>query len=90
MAFALVNATSVIVTTDRMDGFRLSARNQLPGSIKQVRTGMENVEVLIALRGGDMLLAVATHESAKELELTEGKAAAAIFKASSVILGVAV
>jgi molybdate transport system regulatory protein len=90
MAFALVNATSVIVTTDSTDGFRLSARNQLFGSIKQLRTGMEFVEVLIALKGGDSLLATITHESLNELELTEGKAVGAIFKASSVVLGVAV
>jgi molybdate transport system regulatory protein len=90
IGFALVNATSVIVTTDRTDGFRLSARNQLCGSIKQLHTGMENVEVSIALKGGGTLLAIVTHESAKELELTEGKAVSAIFKASSVILGVAV
>ena len=90
IAFALVNAASVIVTTDRTDGFRLTARNQLSGSIKQLRTGMENVEVSIALKGGDTLLAIVTHESAKELELTEGNAVSAIFKASSVILGVAV
>jgi molybdate transport system regulatory protein len=90
MAFALVDATSVVVTTDRTDGFRLSARNHLCGSIKQLRTVVENVEVLIALKGGDTLLAIVAHESAKELELMEGNAVGAIFKASSVILGVAV
>ena len=37
-----------------------------------------------------MLLAIVTNESAKELELAEGAAVSAIFKASSVILGVAV
>ena len=89
-AFALVNATSVIVTTDGTEGFRLSARNQLTGSIKQLRTGMENVEVSIALKGGDTLQAIVALESVKELELTEGKPVSAIFKASSVILGVAV
>ena len=89
-AFALVSAASVIVTRDRTDGFKLSARNQLAGSIKQVRTGVENTDVVIALKGGDTLLAIVTNESAKELELAEGAAVSAIFKASSVILGVAV
>jgi len=77
-----------MLATARLDGFKLSARNQLSGSIKQLRTGMENVEVLTGLKGGDTPLAIVTHESAKELELTEGNAVSAIFKASSVILGV--
>jgi molybdate transport system regulatory protein len=89
VAFALISPTSVIVTTDRTDGFRLSARNQLSGSIKQLRTGVENTEVFIALKGADTLLAIVTNESARELELAEGKVVSAIFRASSVILGVA-
>jgi molybdate transport system regulatory protein len=89
MAFAWVSAASVMLTTERLDGFKLSARNQLSGSIKELRTAMENVEVLIGLKGGDTLRAIVTRESAKELELAEGKAVSAIFKASSVILGVA-
>jgi molybdate transport system regulatory protein len=59
------------------------------GSIKQMRTGVENTEVVIALKGGDTLFANVTNETVKELELTEGKAVSAIFKASSVILSVA-
>jgi molybdate transport system regulatory protein len=89
VAFALISPTSVIVTPDRTDGFRLSARNQLSGSIKQLRTGVENTEVLIALKGADTLLAIVTNESARELELAEGNMVSAIFRASSVILGVA-
>lgn len=50
---------------------------------------MENTEVVIALKGDDTLRAIVTNESAEELELTEGKTVTAIFKASSVILGIA-
>lgn len=89
-AHALVNASSIIVTTECENVFKFSARNQLAGSIKRLGAGMENTEVVVALRGGDQLVAVVGNASAKELELVEGKAVCAMFKASSVILGVAV
>lgn len=88
-AFALVNASSVILTTGRTDAFKLSARNQLVGSIKHLRTGAENTEVAVALKGGDTLVALVASESAKDMELADGETVSAIFKASSVILGVA-
>lgn len=88
-AFALVSASSVILTIGRTDAFKLSARNQLVGSIKNLRTGAENTEVTLALMGGDTLVALVANESAKEMGLEDGKTVNAIFKASSVILGVA-
>ena len=49
-----------------------------------------NTEVVIALKGQDTLVAIVTTKAAKELELTVGKTVNAIFKATDVILGVAV
>ncbi|WP_251864570.1 TOBE domain-containing protein [Achromobacter sp. Marseille-Q4962] len=86
-AIALVKASSVIVGAPG-PGLRLSARNQLPGTIADVRTGAVNSEILIALDGGVTLAAIVTNESAADLGLKTGEAAVAIFKASSVILGV--
>jgi molybdate transport system regulatory protein len=88
-AYALVSASSVILMTDRMAGFSFSARNQLAGSIKELQVGVENTEVVIALAGGDALVVLLSNASARQLELVEGKAVRAMFKASSVILGVA-
>jgi len=48
-----------------------------------------NTEVVIALKGGNSVAAIITNRAARELKLAEGKRARAIFKASSVILGVA-
>ncbi|WYX51371.1 TOBE domain-containing protein [Achromobacter xylosoxidans] len=86
-ALALVKASSVIVGAPGA-GLRLSARNQLPGAITAVRTGAVNSEILIGLEGGATLAAIVTNESAQELGLREGAQAVAVFKASSVILGV--
>lgn len=86
-ALALVKASSVIVGAPGA-GLRLSARNQLPGTITAVRTGAVNSEILIGLEGGATLAAIVTNESAQELGLREGAQAVAVFKAASVILGV--
>ena len=87
-AFALVKASSIMLMTDTGD-VRLSARNQLAGSVSRVVPGAVNTEVVLQLPGGGTVAAVITNESAKSLSLTHGGAATAVFKASSVILGVA-
>ncbi|MNT71835.1 Molybdenum-pterin-binding protein MopA [compost metagenome] len=86
-AIALVKASSVIVGAPG-PGLRLSARNQLQGRISDVRTGAVNSEILIAMEGGATMAAIVTNESAADLKLDVGADAVAIFKASSVILGV--
>jgi molybdate transport system regulatory protein len=85
-AFALVKASWVIVATGKA---RLSARNRLDGTVAKVETGAVNTEVVITVKGGNSVAAIITNESAKALGLAVGKPAAAIFKASSVIIGVA-
>lgn len=86
-AFALIKASSIIVMTDD-DGARVSARNRLAGTISRVQPGAVNTEVVIDLPGSGSIAAIVTNESAKALGLAVGKAATAIFKASSVIIGV--
>lgn len=88
-AFALIKASSVIVAADTQ-GLRLSARNCLQGTVAKVLPGAVNTEVVIELAGGTSVAAIVTKESADHLGLAVGKPATAIFKASSVILGVAV
>jgi molybdate transport system regulatory protein len=88
-AYALVNPSAVIVMTEQADAFRFSARNQLAGHVTQVQAGMENTEVTITLQGGNSLVALISNVSAGELQLTAGKPVRAIFKATSVVLGVA-
>lgn len=86
-AYALVKSSSVIVMTGGADA-RLSARNQLAGRVARLMRGAVNSEVVIALPGGTSVAATITNESVDALALAEGVAASALFKASSVILGV--
>ncbi len=85
-AFALVKASSVILASD-LEGARLSARNQLAGTVATVNPGAVNTEVVVTLDGGVSMAAIVTNPSAESLGLENGKRVVAIFKASSVILG---
>ena len=86
-AFALVKASSIMLMTEG-DDVRLSARNQLAGRVSRIVPGAVNTEVVLELPGGGTAAAVITNESVKTLRLVEGVAATAVFKASSVIVGV--
>ncbi|RQS37089.1 LysR family transcriptional regulator [Burkholderia sp. Bp8992] len=88
-ACALVKASWVVLAVD--DGgsdLKVSARNQLRGSVEAVATGAVNSEVTLALDGGGTLTAVVTNDSVEALQLDAGRPAIALFKASSVILAV--
>ena len=84
---ALVKAPQVIIVTD-FGGYRISARNQLEGTITEVKPGAVNTEVDIALPGGDKVAATVTNDSVETLGLRKGQVATAVFKAGAVILGV--
>lgn len=85
--YALIKAPSVMVMLPHA-GLRLSARNQLAGKVSRLHPGAVNTEVLIELPGGTSITAMVTNESVTRLELAVGVDAVAVFKASSVILGV--
>lgn len=86
-AFALIKSSSIIVVTDDQ-GARFSARNRLTGTVGRLQTGAVNTEVEIYLPGGGTVSAIITNASSDSLALTLGMSACAIFKASSVIVGV--
>ena len=83
---AMIKAPSVIVVTDAQ-GMRFSARNQLNGTVSQVKTGSVNTEVTIDVQGLQVV-AMVTNDSANHLGLSVGTAATALFKASQVVLAV--
>ncbi len=64
---------------------KLSARNQLTGTVKSINEGaaIANVEVDV---NGQRLVASITVEAVRELGLQEGTSVTAIVKASDVIL----
>jgi molybdate transport system regulatory protein len=86
-AWALVKASWVILATPDTAG-KLGARNRLPGKITRITHGNVNAEVVLLLAGGNTVSATITNESVTEMGLAEGAEVAAVFKASSVILGV--
>ncbi|RKU00019.1 transporter [Burkholderia sp. Nafp2/4-1b] len=86
-AFALVKASSVIVMVD-VDSRKVSARNCIAGTVASIAKGAVNSEVVIKTAGGAEIVAIVTNDSVERLGLASGKAASAMFKASSVIVGV--
>jgi molybdate transport system regulatory protein len=86
-AIALVKSSSVVVATG-LQGAKLSARNQLAGTVGAVTPGAVNTEVVIDVEGGGQIAAIVTQTSARELGLAVGAPAVALFKASDVILAV--
>ncbi len=87
-ALALVKASSVMVGIPDGGRMSLSARNQLAGKVTRVIPGAVNTEVVIGLKGGNTVAAIITNVAAKDLGLSVGQKALAIFKSSSVMLGV--
>lgn len=67
---------------------RLAARNQIRGTIVSVTRGPVMAMVKIDIGDGQAISATLTSEAADELDLREGQQAVALFKASSVMLGV--
>ena len=67
---------------------RLSARNQLKGTIVDVSKGQTTAHVRIDIGGGVIVTASVTNEAVDDLELKVGGAAHAVIKASDVMVAV--
>lgn len=65
---------------------QLSARNQLKGTIKSVKTGAIMAEVVLDV-GGNELVAEISKGSVERLQLKTGDQVTAIIKATEVIIG---
>src|SRR5262245_27087467 len=73
---------------ERITAMKLSARNQLKGTVRAISPGAVNVEITIELPGGQTIVSIITKASADELKLKVGGSVYAVIKASNVILGV--
>ena len=67
---------------------KLSARNQLKGTVVEIQQGAVNGIVKIDLGGGIVINSVITMSSIIELGLEVGSTAYAVIKASNVMVGV--
>ena len=66
---------------------KLSARNQLPATVKSVVLGGIMAEVVLELDGGAELVAAITRGSAEALALEAGQRVVAVVKATEVMVG---
>lgn len=66
---------------------KLSARNVLKGKVVDVKMGATTAHVRIELPGGAVVTAAITNEAVEELALKVGDTAAAVIKASDVMIG---
>ncbi|MCB7038382.1 TOBE domain-containing protein [Eggerthella sinensis] len=67
---------------------KLSARNQLKGTVTAIHPGAVNAIVILELDGGQLVTSSISMGSLKDLDLQVGQTAYAIVKASNVIIGV--
>lgn len=65
---------------------KLSARNVLRGKVKSVQKGAVNSEIILELPDGTEIVSVITNSAAQHLGLSPGKEAAAVIKASNVMI----
>jgi molybdate transport system regulatory protein len=66
---------------------KISARNVLPGTVREITKGAVNAEIVLSLRGGEIIVAVITNPSIDRLGLQLGTDAFAVIKASDVMVG---
>lgn len=65
----------------------ISARNTFRGTIKDLKHGVVNTEVVVELSSDYSITSVITKESAERLQLEIGKTVFAVVKASDVMIG---
>lgn len=83
-AYALIKSSSIILAKTKPT--RISARNVLAATVSDVIKGAVNAEIKMNI-GNTTLTAIITNESCEELMMKQGDEVYAIFKASSVIIG---
>jgi molybdopterin-binding protein len=67
---------------------RISARNQIKGTILDVTKGATTSHIRVDIGGGQVVTASITNESVDELGLKAGGNATVVIKASDVMIGV--
>lgn len=66
---------------------KISARNQLKGTVTAVEKGPVSAKVKIDVGGGTIITSTVTSETVEELGLAIGDSVVAIVKASDVLIG---
>jgi molybdopterin-binding protein len=66
---------------------RLSARNQIKGTIIGIRTGATTAHVRVKIAPGQVITASITNEAVEDLDLKVDSEVIAVIKASDVMIG---
>jgi len=72
---------------NRVKTMKISARNQIPGTVKTIKKGPVSTEVVISIGGGNEITSSITTTSAEKMNLQAGSRVYAIMKASEVMVG---
>ena len=83
-AYAIIKATEVMIATELP---KISARNKFHGVIKGIQSGSVNDIVTLETKLG-VVSSTISKNAVEELELSVGKEAYAIIKATSVLVGI--
>ena len=67
---------------------RISARNQLAGTVVEVTKGATTAHVRVEIASGQVITAAITNQAVEELGLAKGKRATVVIKASDVMVAV--
>ena len=65
---------------------KISARNQIPGTVKTVTDGAVMSEVVVEIDGGHEVVAAITAGSARNLALAPGRKVTVVIKSTEVML----
>ena len=66
---------------------RLSARNQIPGTIRDVDLGAVMARVTVEIAGGHTLTSTITRDAATDLGLAAGDDVTVVIKSTEVMIG---
>jgi molybdopterin-binding protein len=67
---------------------KISARNTIKGTVKKIIPGVVNTEVTLEISPGVEITSVITKSSAEKLQLSLGKQAYVVIKATDVMIAV--
>ena len=87
-AFAIIKASNVMFALGEEPITNISARNQLAGTVSEIKRGAVNGHVAIELPGGQKVTGSITNEAIESLGLEVGTKALAVVKSTDVIVGV--
>ena len=83
--YATIKASEVMISNEKL---KISARNQIEGTITEIKKGVVNAVVKLDAAGDVKVTSVITMDSVNDLGLDVGKKAVAIIKSSSVMITV--